>query len=139
MCDYCKTKVKASVPHETIFCPFRASEYCGICCRYGHLTLKCPDRETLANRKALYIEQLLPFSVIEQYNIRTKTPLPQKTNEYEPLSKANLEVLDEDRFIRAMLQNHGKPISGRPKENRVRLIKLGDELGRIVVFRKLHS
>lgn len=45
--------------------------------------------------------------------------------------------MDSDKHIRAILMNYSKQISGKAKENRIRIQKLGDEIGRKIVFVKV--
>jgi hypothetical protein len=89
-----------------------------------------------ALRKPQYVEQLLPASLVEAYGIQTRTPLPNVDVEIKSPYKPALEVYDSDKVIRATLMNYGKPYSGKMKENRLRLQKLADELGRELLYKK---
>jgi hypothetical protein len=79
---------------------------------------------------------LLPASLLESYGIQTRTPLPKEDVEIQCEYKPVLEVYESDKVIRATLMNYGKPYSGKMKENRLRLQKLADELGRELLYRK---
>lgn len=47
-----------------------------------------------------------------------------------------MEIVDTDRDIRATLLNYGKSEKGRMKDLRIRLNKVADELGLILVYKK---
>jgi hypothetical protein len=134
MCSNCKDiLVGFQLKHESSVCPLKQSTYCGICALYGHTTINCIDEEVLELRKPNYIEQLIPPSIREEYNIKTKTKIQIKIQikpKYEPV----LEVINNDKYIRAILQNNNITISGKAKENRLRLQKLAEELGRKLLF-----
>jgi hypothetical protein len=51
-------------------------------------------------REPVYLEQLIPYSDIKEYNITTKTPIKYKTLE-EP--QQLLEIKDSDKVILAYL------------------------------------
>lgn len=115
----------------------RAASYCGICAIYGHTTLMCPDGDVLEHRKPEFIEQLIPTSLLDTYNIQSMTPLVNKDVEIKPKYEPVFDVYDTDKNIRAILMNHGKSISNKPKENRLRLQRLADELGRKLVYNNI--
>ena len=114
-------------------CPLLRASYCGICARSGHARINCPDKQVMECGTVQYLEQLIPPSVLDTYNIQTRTPLPSHL-----VVKAKedwlLEVPDNEKDIRVVLMNHGKSLSTRAKENRVRLERLADELGRKLVY-----
>jgi hypothetical protein len=93
---------------------------------------ECPDTQSWVHREPEYLEQLLPSNILCQYNITTKTPLPEKR--WSRVPQPILEVKDDDVHVRAILRNHDKQISGIDKENRIRLQKLADELGQKLVY-----
>ncbi len=127
MCSYCKNEgIDFSIPHAVSNCPLRRSSYCSVCCSYGHLTDDCPDKEAIYYRKALYVEQLLPPTLVRHYNITSKTPLPH-TDPPKSLFEAEWTVEDTDKAIRQVLMNYEIQPSGRPKENRRLLKELADE------------
>lgn len=97
----------------------------------------CPDGEVLEHRKPEFIEQLIPTSLLDIYNIQSTTPLVNKDVEIKPKYEPVLDVYDTDKNIRAILMNHGKSISNKPKENRLRLQRLADELGRKLIYNKI--
>lgn len=133
MCTKCQDILKGfQLIHSVADCPLVQTSYCGACASRGHSTSECPDPQIWKHREPEYLEQLLPVSIMTQYNITTKTPLP--TRQWTRMQQPIMEVKDDDVHVRAILRNHDKQISGRDKENRVRLQKLADELGQKLVF-----
>lgn len=134
MCSKCENVlIGFSIPHATTNCPLLHSSYCSVCCSYGHLTDECPDHEVLQNRKATYVEQLVPPSLLRRYNITTQTPL-EYPNEPRPRGEPLLEIEETDKAIRQVLMNYSIQPSGRMKENRRLLKQLSDEIGRKLVY-----
>lgn len=136
MCTICKDVLRGFKKHTPFLCPLSQSSYCGICASYGHCTDNCTDTHVLQNRVPVYLEQLLSPSVLESYSIRSRTPLHEQGTEKQ-IHDSVLEVMDSDKHIRAILMNYSKQISGKAKENRIRIQKLGDEIGRKIVFVKV--
>jgi len=136
MCSKCKTVLIGwkGGPHPIKFCPVTQSSYCGICASYGHTVGDCPDDAILKERVPRFVEQLLPASLLLQYDIKTKTPLPNVTTTvvHEPV----LEVKDLDKDIRAILLNHNIQPSGKKKELRHQIKRLADDMKRKLVFIK---
>lgn len=133
MCTKCKDVLKSfQIAHTVADCPLLQTSYCGICASYGHCMSECPAEESWKHREPEYVEQLLPSHLLSQYNITTKTPLPDKV--WTRVAQPILEVKDDDVHVRAVLRNHDKQISGKDKENRIRLQKLADELGQKLVY-----
>lgn len=122
--------------HDTMYCPIAQSSYCGICAKYGHTTLCCPDKQALYHRKPRCLEQLIPGSVLDAYGIQSFTPIPDPLFEEEPLHTPQLEVIDTDKNIRAILLNYGKSDKGSVKVLRQRLSSLSDELKLKLVYIK---
>lgn len=136
MCPNCKDILGRGYPkHQPANCPLLTSSYCGICASYGHTTGMCPDEKVLELRIPQFMEQLIPPSALMSYGITTITPLPD-IKEKRHLPDPALEVYDTDRNIRAILMNYDKPISGKAKENRLRIQRLADELGRRLIYLK---
>ena len=134
MCSKCENVlIGFSIPHSVSNCPLLHSSYCSVCCSYGHLTEECPDDEVLQNRRATYVEQLVPPSLLKRYKVSTQTlleyPLEPKQR-IEPL----LEIEETDKAIRQVLMNYSIQPSGRMKENRRLLKQLSDEIGRKLVY-----
>ncbi len=101
MCSICKdTLPDFSIEHSEASCPLRNSRYCSYCAQYGHLTKSCPAKPSRMFREPAYLEQLIPYSDIKEYNITTKTPIKYKTPE-EP--QQLLEIKDSDKVILAYL------------------------------------
>ncbi len=78
MCSNCKDVAKLCRPklHEEKFCPLLRAGYCSICCSKGHFTSDCPNSTAMEYRKPQFMEQLIPFSKLQEYRITTRTPLP---------------------------------------------------------------
>lgn len=137
MCSNCKDILgKKTLKHDPAYCPVAQSSYCGICAKYGHTTLRCPDKEAIHYRKPVCLEQLIPGSILDAYGICSYTPLPDPNVELEPAYTPVLEVIDSEKHIKAILQNHNKPDRGSIKDLRTRLQKLADELHKKLVYVK---
>lgn len=135
MCSKCQDiLIGFNIPHPVSACPLQKTSYCSYCCCYGHLTEQCPDDAHDA-RKIQFVEQLVPHSLLQQYNITSLTPLygsHEKRNRFE----AVLEVEETDRAIRQVLMNYSIQPSGKMKENRRLLKELSEELQRKLVYLK---
>lgn len=134
MCSKCQNVlVGFSISHAVSDCPLLHSSYCSICCSYGHLTDDCPDHEVLQKRRATYVEQLVPPSLLKRYNITTQTPL-EYPNEPKERQQPVLEIERTDKAIRQVLMNYSIQPSGRMKENKRLIQVLADEIGRKLVY-----
>ncbi len=101
MCSIChETLQDFGIQHTEALCPLRNSRYCSYCAKYGHLTKSCPAKPSRMFREPAYLEQLIPYSDLKEYNITSKTPIKYKTKE-EP--QQLLEIKDDDKVIRAYL------------------------------------
>lgn len=101
MCSICReTLTDFAIEHSEPLCPLRNSRYCSYCAQYGHLTKSCPAKPSRMFREPIYLEQLIPYSDIKEYNIQTKTPIKYKTIEEPP---GLLEIKDNDKVILAYL------------------------------------
>ena len=104
--------------HEPTQCPRKAMLHCSHCAVYGHTFETCLEKPDPRTTEPVYMEQLLPFHVLEQYNITTKTPLPT-AKPVIPLSpypkeRGVIAFVDDKRVIREFLQARGiKPLSGQ--------------------------
>ena len=136
MCSNCKHIGIKYLKHDEMNCPITQSNYCGICARKGHTTLRCPDKEAIHFRKPTCIEQLIPGSVLDAYGICSYTPIPDPVYDLDPIHTPVLEVIDIDKNIRAILLNYGKSDKGKLKDLRIRLAKLSDEMGKKLVYIK---
>lgn len=134
MCSNCKD-VGFSISHDPINCPLLRSSYCSVCCSYGHLTDDCPDHEVFRFRKATYVEQLIPPTLLRHYNITTQTPLPSQDSP-KSLFEPEWEVEDTDKAVRQILMNYEIQPSGKPKENRRLLKQLAEQEKRKLVYIK---
>jgi hypothetical protein len=101
MCDICRDTLQDfSIQHTEALCPLRNSRYCSFCAQYGHLTKSCQAKPSRMFREPIYIEQLIPYSDLKEYNITSKTPIKYKKPD-EP--QQLLEIKDEDKVIAAYL------------------------------------
>ena len=101
MCSNCKDILQDfDIVHTVALCPLRNSWYCSYCAIYGHLTKSCPAKPSILFRKPAYIEQLIPYSDLKEYNITSKTPIKTPLLEQE---QRLLEIKDSDKVIAAYL------------------------------------
>ena len=101
MCSNCKDILEDfGIEHTIALCPLRNSWYCSYCAIYGHLTKSCPAKPSILFREPAYIEQLIPYSDLKEYNITTKTPIRTQLIEKE---QRLLEIKDSDKVIAAYL------------------------------------
>lgn len=130
MCSKCQDiLIGFAIPHPVSACPLLQSSYCSLCCSYGHLTEECPDDPSLESRKITYIEQLIPWTLREQYNVTSQTPLGS-VHEPKYKHKPVLEVEKTNKAIRQVLMNYSIQPSGKMKENKRLLKILSENLGR---------
>lgn len=101
MCDICSNTLQDfSIQHTETLCPLRNSRYCSFCAKYGHLTKSCPAKPSKMFREPIYLEQLIPYSELKEYNITSKTLIKYKKSEE---TQQLLEIKDDDRSIGAYL------------------------------------
>jgi hypothetical protein len=101
MCSICKDTLQDfSIEHTEQLCPLRNSRYCSYCAQYGHITKSCPAKPKRMFREPVYLEQLIPYTDLKEYNITSKTPIQYKIPE-EP--QQLLEIKDDDKVISAYL------------------------------------
>ena len=101
MCSNCTDILQDfGVEHTVSLCPLRNSWYCSYCAIYGHLTNSCPAKPSILFIKPAYIEQLIPYSDLKEYNITSKTPIRTPLLEQE---QRLLEIKDSDKVIAAYL------------------------------------
>lgn len=104
MCKLCQDVLgDLALPHDETDCPLQKSFYCSTCAKYGHLTNKCPAKPSARFTEPCFVEQLIPTSLMKEYNIISRTPIPLKKKEE---SQRLLEILDDDRVIAAYLAAH---------------------------------
>jgi hypothetical protein len=135
MCGCSKLKLNES--HGPNECAVDASFYCSICQENGHPTMKCPDRATWHYRKPEFVEQLIPISVLNHYNIKSLTPIgtPRSgdTHEHIPYVHGDpvIEIpFDEDgKNVRATLAAFNLP-SSSVKENKRVMNDFGELIGK---------
>lgn len=101
MCSICNNILSDfSVQHMESLCPLRNSRYCSYCAKYGHLTKSCPAKPKQMFREPVYLEQLIPYSDLKEYNIVSKTPIKYSIYE-EPIRL--LEIQDDNKVITSYL------------------------------------
>jgi hypothetical protein len=101
MCKLCQDILgDLALPHDESKCPLQKSYYCSICAKYGHLTDKCPAKPSTYFTEPCFIEQLIPPTLMKEYNITSRTPIPLTKKEEPPRL---LEIMDDDRVIAAYL------------------------------------
>jgi hypothetical protein len=143
-CRQCAPILGRLVKRHTVdACPLVRGSYCGMCASYGHSPANCPDGVTRAYREPQFVEQLIPSTLMEQYGITGRTPLPG-IQRPERAKEWLLEVPETDEGLRAALvaagvkpmicQEKGKKENREINENKKRLQKLADRLGRKLIF-----
>ena len=101
MCSNCTDILQDfGIEHTITLCPLRNSWYCSYCAIYGHLTKSCPAKPSILFCKPAYIEQLIPYLDLKEYNITSKTPIRSPLLEKE---MRLLEIKDNDKVIAAYL------------------------------------
>ena len=106
MCDICKDILKKCVNmHEIKDCPLQKVRYCSLCASYGHTIRFCT--KDLRYRKPLFLEQLIPPSILEEHGILTRTPLNSTIETILSKPKVYLDYVDNPKAIRALLKAHG--------------------------------
>lgn len=131
--------------HSADNCPLYKSKYCGLCASYGHSPRGCPDVITRSYREPHFLEQLIPSSLLIEYNIQSQTPITSHRIP-EPSSKIILEVPETEEAIRAAIVAAGqKPMICQEKgrrekkemtENKKKLQKIADAAGKKLVYVK---
>ena len=129
--------------HTEKECPIRRGSYCPLCCSNGHSPGECRDTAILGFRKPQFVEQLIPASVLELYQIRSRTPIAD-SDPVTPGPEDVLEVPETEEALRATLtfygvkpmicQEKGKTDKKEIKENKKRLQAVADSLGRKLIF-----
>ena len=112
MCDKCHTVAPDYLfQHESSRCPFVAGLLCTWCATYGHTQDTCPSPPSSRYTTPIYVEQLIPQSLLVQHNIVTRTPLDCRSDVI-PSNKTNktngvIEIEDDNATIRQFLRNKG--------------------------------
>lgn len=100
-CSICKkTMPDFGVKHTEELCPLRNSSYCAYCADYGHLTKECPAKPRRIFREPAFVEQLIPPTMLQEYNITTLTPITYDRPDTPPQL---VEIKDDDRVITAYI------------------------------------
>ena len=106
-CTSCRSVLGRLVkPHAIDACPLRKARYCGLCAIYGHNPINCPDILTQAYRKPHLIEQLIPASLLAEFNIQSQTPLGARIPEMPP--QVIMEIPENEVAIRAAIVAAGE-------------------------------
>lgn len=101
MCSTCKKIMPGfGLRHTEELCPLRNSSYCAYCADYGHLTKDCHAKPLRIFREPAYVEQLVPPTELQEYNITTLTPITYSRSDTPPQL---LELKDDDRVITAYI------------------------------------
>jgi len=105
MCSNCTDILQDfGIEHTVTLCPLRNSWYCSYCAVYGHLTKSCPAKPSILFLKPAYIEQLIPYSDLKEYNITSNTPIRTLLLEQgQQQQQRLLEIKDNDKVIAAYL------------------------------------
>lgn len=144
-CTSCKEIMGSfAVGHTEEECPIRRGSYCNLCCANGHSPAECKDSVILGFREPQFLEQLVAPSLLETYGITTMTPISGKSISPVIATDDILEVPETDEALRTILtfygvkpmicQEKGKADKKELKENKKRLQKVADGLGRKLVF-----
>ena len=113
MCDKCKTVAPGYMfKHELSRCPFAAGLLCAWCATYGHTQDTCPSPPSKRYTEPAFLEQLVPFSMLLEHNITTRTPLPitepaTATATTTVTTNGVIEIEDDNTVIRQFLRNKG--------------------------------
>lgn len=111
MCDNCKSPPFSfrGDKHDSVACPFKTSQYCSWCAIYGHTRLTCPAKPSKFYTEPCYVEQLLPATTLNRYNIISKTLLPDVKPMDTTIVAATgfLEITNDDKIIKAFLVSRG--------------------------------
>ena len=100
MCKHCQDVLgDLAIPHEELNCPIYKSMHCSHCAVYGHRLDQCRAKPSTYYTEPCFVEQLVPPSLMKEYNITTRTPLSAKKEEEPQI----LEIQDNDRVIAAYL------------------------------------
>ena len=149
-CTACRQVMGSLVKAHTLErCPMQKALYCGLCAIYGHSPDDCPDIGAAAFREPEFMEQLVPPSLLAQFNITTLTPLRGKPLERIPdftVHQKIVQVAETEDAIRAALVSYGeKPMicQGKGKrekreliENKKKLQKIMTAAGKRLIFVK---
>jgi len=133
-------------PHTIEFCPMNKALYCGICAQYGHSPGDCPDLLAAGAREPQFMEQLVPPSLLAEFNITSRTLLETTRIPDFAVKQKIVEVAETEDAIRAALVSYGeKPMicQGKGKrekkeliENKKKLQKIMTAAGKRLIFVK---
>jgi hypothetical protein len=132
MCSICKPILKdVKIAHEEFVCPIRNSRYCSNCAQYGHLTKSCPAKPSRYFTDPIFVEQLIGPSILKEFKITTRTPLPISIREETPQI---LEIADNDKAIAAYLS--ARSIKGKGSNKRRILEEYAESIHKRIVYVK---
>jgi hypothetical protein len=101
--------------------------------------MKCPERTIWHYRKPEFVEQLIPISVLNHYNIKSLTPIgtPLARDQHEHIPYIHGEPVleipydDDGKNVRATLASYNLP-SSSVKENKRIMNEFGELIGKKV-------
>jgi hypothetical protein len=146
-CTACRKVMGNLVKAHTLErCPMQKALYCGLCAIYGHSPDDCPDIGAAAFREPEFMEQLVPASLLAEFNITSRTPLNVKRIPDFTVHQKIVQVAETEDAIRAALVSYGeKPMicQGKGKrekreliENKKKLQKIMTAAGKRLIFVK---
>ena len=132
MCSICdKVLIGFGIDHEESNCPLRTSRYCSYCASYGHLTKSCPAKPSKMFREPIFVEQLIPPTLLQEYKITTRTPIkPLPQDEPQHL----LEIQDDDKVITEYLKSQSLKVTKKAKDNRLTLEEYAKKQNKRLVY-----
>ena len=95
MCDNCREILgSCALSHKEKDCYLTSTAFCTTCSSYGHVYEECKYK----NHDIEYLEQLIPYALIQENGILTKTPITisKKPAEYKKL-------IDEPEYIEELI------------------------------------
>lgn len=106
MCENCiKILGKCVAPHYKFpdKCPLKTASYCCLCASYGHNVREC--KLDITYREPIYLEQLIPPSLLEENKIYTNTLISNKYTTMPKPMKPTIDVIDDPKAIRSLLKS----------------------------------
>jgi predicted nucleic acid-binding protein len=94
--------------------------------------MDCPGKPSILFREPAYLEQLIPVSELQEFGIKTRTPIKYKVTD-EP--QRLLEIEDNDKVIAAYLQARAIKVSRKGKENRLTIEEYAKENNMRLVYK----
>ena len=117
-CEICKLWTGLSVEHDE--CPIRANLVCRRCCGSGHSTSQCDYQPEL---HPTCLEELIPADLRERYGITTHTEYIRPENPIEAHPIRCIEIVNDDKWIRAFMRQHHLQTARKREENLTRIME----------------